>query len=207
MRRAQAFRIISGMFIQVIQGNVRNAVGLRAQWCAWEQQLEPGAEGFLGATAGITADERFIAMVRFDSAEAARRNGERAEQSAWWATTAGLLDHPRVTNSTRTDEWNKGCAPDATFVQIRQGVSTDSERLRDLYVNQQRVRMGPYRPEVLGGAFAWHGNGAYTLSAFFNSEEAARRGEQLYEFASFFEDISDVMGDVTYYDLRDPWLI
>ena len=52
--------------------------------------------------------------------------------------------------------WNRGGSDDATFVQIRQGVSSDPARLRHLYVNEQPVRMGPYRPEVLGGLFFGH---------------------------------------------------
>ena len=66
--------------------------------------------------------------------------------------------------------------------------------------------MGPFRPEVLGGMFAWHDGGAFTLSAYFTSEDEARRGENLHEFEPFFADIDAVMQDVNYVDLREPWL-
>ena len=115
-----------------------------------------------------------------------------------------LRDHS-VIDSTETDIWNRGGSDEAGFVQIRQGVSNDLARLRDLYVNEQPVRMGPHRPEVLGGLFAWHGDGGFTLSAYFTSEDEARSGENLHEFESFFEDLSVVMQAVRYIDLREPW--
>lgn len=194
------------MFIQVVQGRAVNPVALRAQWQLWERELKPNAIGFLGATGGITEDGRFVAMVRFESGSAARTNATRVEQHVWWLETVKHLDGVCVQDSTRTDTWNKGFSAEAGFVQIRQGISRDPDRLRDLYVNQQPVRMGPFRPEVLGGEFAWHGSTGFTLSAGFTSEDAARRGERLDEFRSFFADIDAVMDDVSYFDLRDPWL-
>jgi hypothetical protein len=80
------------MFIQVIQGKVADAAGLHAAMDRWVQKLQPGATGFLGCTAGITDDGTFIAAVRFESAEAARRNSDRPEQGAWWAETAICFD-------------------------------------------------------------------------------------------------------------------
>ena len=39
----------------------------------------------------MTADGRMVALVRFDSEEAARRNSDRPEQGAWWEGMAALL--------------------------------------------------------------------------------------------------------------------
>ena len=194
------------MFVQVIRGSVQRAVGLRAQWERWHRELEPSADGYLGATGGIADDGTFVAMVRFESETVARRCADREAQGDWWRDVLGHLDDVVVHDCRRTDIWNRGGSDEAGFVQIRQGWSSDPERLRDLYVNQQPVRMGPFRPEVLGGLFAWHGRNGFTLSAYFSSEEEARSGESLHEFASFFEDIDAVMHDLTYIDLRDPWL-
>ena len=59
---------------------------------------------------------------------------------------------------------------------------------------------------MIGGLFVWHGNGRFTLSAYFTSEDAARNGENLDQFKSFYDDITAVMQDLSYIDLRDPWL-
>ena len=65
------------MFVQIIQGKTSNPEALSAAVDQWTQDLAPGATGWLGSTGGVTEDGRFIAAVRFESAEAARRNSER----------------------------------------------------------------------------------------------------------------------------------
>ena len=82
------------MFIQVIQGKVANAEGLQAAMDRWKQDLQPGATGWLGSTSGITDDGTFIASVRFESEDAARRNSMRPEQGAWWAETEKCFSGP-----------------------------------------------------------------------------------------------------------------
>jgi hypothetical protein len=49
------------MFVQVIQGQVSDAGQARAALDRWVQELAPGATGWLGSTAGVTEDGRFIA--------------------------------------------------------------------------------------------------------------------------------------------------
>lgn len=66
--------------------------------------------------------------------------------------------------------------------------------------------MGPHHPKVLSGLFAWQGDARFTLSAYFTSEAAARRGDSLPEFTSFFDDINAAIHDPTYIDLCEPWL-
>ena len=62
------------MFVQVIQGSVRDPAEVRAAMEQWMQDLAPGATGWLGSTAGVTEDGRLVAVARFDSEEAARQN-------------------------------------------------------------------------------------------------------------------------------------
>ena len=72
-------------FIQIIQGMCRDADGLHRQSNMWRKELAPKAEGWLGGTYGVTDDNRFIGVVRFESKEAAARNSTRPEQGTWWA--------------------------------------------------------------------------------------------------------------------------
>src|SRR6266540_2840622 len=73
------------MFIQVIQGKIGDVDGLREAVERWGEEVGPTATGWLGTTGGATADGTAIAVVRFESEEAARRNSERPEQGQWWA--------------------------------------------------------------------------------------------------------------------------
>ena len=99
----------------------------------WSGQLAAGAEGWLGSTAGVTGDGRFVALARFESEQAARRNSDRPEQGRWWAETAKLFtgevtfrDSGDVTVDVHGD-------PDlAGFVQVMQGRVSDLGRAREL---------------------------------------------------------------------------
>ena len=62
------------MFVQVILGRVGDAERLRERWEAWAEQLAPGADGWMGGTAGITGDGDFVLVARFDSEAADRRS-------------------------------------------------------------------------------------------------------------------------------------
>ena len=59
------------MFVQVIQGQVADAGKLKAALDRWIQELAPGSIGWLGTTAGVTEDGRFIELARFESEDAA----------------------------------------------------------------------------------------------------------------------------------------
>ena len=68
------------MFIQVITGKVTDADGFRRQDQKWNDELRPGATGFLGSTAGTTSDGRFLvaATVRVVRRREAEQRATRA---------------------------------------------------------------------------------------------------------------------------------
>ena len=53
------------MFVQVIKAQASDPEQVHAQLDRWAQELAPGATGWLGSTAGVTDDGRFIALARF----------------------------------------------------------------------------------------------------------------------------------------------
>lgn len=66
------------MFVQIIQGKTSDAAGLWRQLERWDQELKAGAVCYLGTTSGVAEDGTFMALARFESAEAAaRRNAQR----------------------------------------------------------------------------------------------------------------------------------
>jgi hypothetical protein len=79
------------MFIQVIRGEVSDPEQVHAALDLWSEQLAAGAPGWLGSTAGVTEDGRFVALARFESEDAARRNSDRHEQGQWWMETSKLF--------------------------------------------------------------------------------------------------------------------
>ena len=198
------------MFVQVIRGRVTGPEQVHAALDRWSGQLAAGAEGWLGSTAAVTGDGRFVALARFESEQAARRNGDRPEQGQWWAETARLFtgevtfrDSSDVTVDVHGD-------PDqAGFVQVMQGRVSDLGHAREL------MALNPddwaaFRPDVIGTVTVGHEGGAYTLAFYFTSEQAARDGERKQPPARLkaqMEELNQLnIGEPEFLDLGQPWL-
>ena len=89
------------MFVQVFQGPVSDPAQVKTLFDRWVSELGPTADGWLGSTAGVTDDGTLVALARFESEEAARRNSDRPEQGAWWEGMAACFDgEPEFHDST-----------------------------------------------------------------------------------------------------------
>jgi hypothetical protein len=187
------------MFVQVIEGRVTDLDRLRSQIDTWLQQLAPGARGWLGHTAGVAPDGTFFAAVRFQSADAAKANSDRPEQSAWWEDTAQCLGGDvRFADCHDVDTIaQRGGSDEAGFVQViqgrgdRQAMLAASKGLEGFF-----ARM---RPDVLGAYLAWEGEGRFSQLVYFVSEAAAREGEQRYEIVMAATEFH------RFIDLPEPW--
>jgi hypothetical protein len=198
------------MFVQVIQGKVADAERVRRAIDDWARQIAPGAAGWLGSTGGVTEDGRFIALVRFESAEAARSNSDRPEQDRWWAETSTLFDgEATFRDSTDVVLDLQGDPDQAGFVQVIQGRGTDPDRARELMA-QDSDKWAAFRPEIIGSVAVGHEGGAYTMALYFTSEAEAREGERKEpppELAAQMEEMGKLsIGEPEFFDLRQPWL-
>jgi hypothetical protein len=197
------------MFVQVIRGRARDAEALRRLMDRWNEELRPGATGFLGTTAGVTATGEVVALARFVDAAAARRNSDRPEQSAWWAEAEKCFDGPvTFRDSGDVVEYLGGGSDSARFVQVMEGVCTDRPRAEALE-REWVPRLSPIRPDLLGGYTAWHDDGRFTEVAYFTSEADARAGEAKPlpdEVAAALAESQACYSEIAYLDLTDPWL-
>lgn len=198
------------MFIQVIEGKVSDEAGMRSAVDRWAAELQPGATGYLGTTAGITDDGKFIALARFESAEAARANSERPEQGAWWADMEKCFDGAvDFLDCDNVQQFLDGGSDDAGFVQVMRGRSENVSRMHQLF-NNHTDELREARPEIIGGLMLDAGDGRYVDAIYFRSEAAAREGEQKEppeDVRAELDEAMGLMGDVTYFDLRDPILM
>jgi hypothetical protein len=200
------------MFIQVITGMAADPEGLRRLSDRWSEEVRPGAIGFLGRTSGITDDGRFIAVVRFESEQAARANGARDEQSAWWAEAAKCLEGVAFQESVEIVTMLGGAVEDAGFVQVMRGRVTDAGKMTALNarIGEMESVMARHRPDVLGDVIAVHADGTYTDTVYFESEAAARRGEAQEmppDIAALFAEMMEAITIDEFLDLKDPWLV
>ena len=198
------------MFVQVIQGRVTDPKEARAALDRWAQELAPGATGWLGTTAGVTDDGSFIAVARFASEDAARRNSDRPEQDQWWAETSKLFEgEATFRDSTDVDLDIYGDPDSAGFVQVIRGRSGDPARAREL-MGQNSDAWAAFRPDIIGSLGAAHDGGSYTAVLYFTSEAEAREGERKEPPPELKQQIDEMgaleVGEPTYLDLRQPWL-
>jgi hypothetical protein len=198
------------VFVQVIQGQVADAAKVRAALDRWAEEVAPGAEGWLGSTAGVTEDGRFIALARFESEEAARANSDRPEQDRWWAETAKLFTgEASFKDSSDVIVDLVGEPDEAGFVQVMQGRGTNPDRAREL-MSEDSGAWAAFRPEILGSVAVGHEGGAYTMAIYFTSEAEAREGERKQpppELQAQMEEMAALsIGEPEFFDLRQPWL-
>lgn len=196
------------MFIQVIQGRCNDADRLHQRMDMWRETLEPGAEGWLGGTYGLTDDNEFIGVVRFDSKESAERNSQRPEQDTWWEETKTCFDGD-VTFHDCEDVvlMFDGGSDDAGFVQVSQGRVSDPAKFHAM-MDQPMDMLHEARPDIIGGTVAVDKDGFFTQTVAFRSEAEARKGEQMEmpaEMRDQMADMDQIMRDVSYHDLHHPW--
>jgi hypothetical protein len=171
----------------------------------WQAELRPGATGFVGVTAGATADGRFILFPRFESEAAARANSERPEQGAWWEGTAPLFDgEVSFVESSDVTEFMGGGSNDAGFVQVMKFTGADRAKLEQM--DAVFEKSAGLRPDVLGGQRIWTGPDSCIDVIYFTSEAEARKGEKVDMPAEVQQAMADLggMGQVEYLDLSNP---
>lgn len=198
------------MFVQVIQGKTSQPEAFVKAIDQWKSDLSPGASGWLGSTGGVTDDGRVIAVVRFDSEDAAKANGARPEQDAWWAETSKLFDgEASFAESTDVSADVQGDADNAGFVQIMRGHGSDPERAKQLMA-QDADKWAEFRPDLLGMVSIAHDQGAYTMVNYFTSEAEARQGEVKEPppaLQAQMEELNKLMtGEPEFFDLNQPIL-
>ena len=197
------------MFVQVIEGRVADRESLRRQVDRWMKELRPGATGFLGSTAGVTDDGQAITLARFDSAAHAKANSERAEQGQWWAETEKCFDGAvTFTDSEDVETFLGGGSNDAGFVQVMKGRGVDRDRVRAMDEGFEK-HAPSFRPDLIGVLRVWTGPDSYAEVAYFTSEADAREGETKEppaELAEQMGEFQDLMANIEFLDLKDPWL-
>lgn len=196
------------MFIQVIQGQVADRGAARATMDRWLAEVEPGAQGWLGGTYGFTDQGTLVAIVRFSSADDARRNAARPEQQAWWREMESHFSGPITFHDCGDVMLLAGGGSDeAGFVQVIQGRVHDPDRMHALS-EQSASLISKYRPDILGATIAISDDGFFTETVAFRSEAEARQAERQpipAEASRVLDEEMSLLDDVSYLDLHQPW--
>jgi len=195
------------MFIQIVQGRCSRQDELHALGDRWRDELGPAAQGWLGGTYGFTDDGMFIAVVRFESREAAMANSDRPEQSAWAAEMRALMDGDvEFHDCDDVTLMMGGGSDDAQFVQVIRGRLQDPDRVKAVFSDTTMLEQN--RPDILGATIAIESDGTFTETIAFTDEASARAGEQR-EMPDMPQDVREtletMMQGASFYDLHHPW--
>jgi hypothetical protein len=192
------------VFIQIMQGKCTRESEMREQLDRWLTERSPQVEGWLGGTYGFTDDDMFVAVVRFESKEAAMANSDSREQSEWWARTEALFDGPvEFHDCSDVMLMMEGGSDQAGFVQIIRGKADDPDALRAMMSDTQLLH--EMRPDIIGATLAIEPDGSFTETVAFTDEESARKGEQMEMPAEMRARMEASMHDLTFVDLHHPF--
>ncbi|GIF66407.1 hypothetical protein Ais01nite_44420 [Asanoa ishikariensis] len=198
------------MFVQIIQGHVRDPGQLKAAMDQWIRDLSPGAEGWINSTGGVTDDGEFIGLACFTDIHSAQRNSERPEQDQWWQRTSKLFDgEVQFHDADDAVAERPGDPNQAGFVQILQGQGSDRDRALTLLLGDSE-EWAQFRPDVLGTTACSYGDGEYTMAVYFTDEPAARAGERKPLPPKLAEEAAELaklqVHKTRYFDLHTPWI-
>jgi len=195
------------VFVQVIEGKVKDQAGFEKSLDRWLDELSPGADGWLGTTAGKHGDNSFIALARFKSAEAASRNSDRPEQGEWWSEASSYLDgEASFENFDDVIVMGPGGSDDAGFVQIMRGHVADVEKEREMAAKMSSMP-NDFRPDIIGAVECLKEDGSFVMAMYFTSEAEARVGEKKPmppEMQELMEEGQSNTTDITFIDLKEP---
>ena len=198
------------MFIQIIQGKCTRQEDARALADRWQRDLAPGAIGYLGGTYGFTDEGELVAVIRFESRDAAMANSARPEQGMWWAEMEKVFDGPvEFHDCDRVVMMMDGGSDQAGFVQVIRGRLDDPDAL-ETGMHQMETMLHAARPDIIGATFAIEPDGTFTETVAFTSEAAAREGEsQAMPTAGPEHDMMkqfwESVHDLEFRDLHPPW--
>ena len=197
------------MFVQIIQGHVRDPEQVKAAIDAWVRDLSPGADGWINSTGGVTDDGQFIGLACFTDlnrptatangpSRASGGSARRSSSTARSRSTTPTTWSP-TTRATRTGR----------FVQIVQGQGRDRDRALTLLLRDSD-EWARFRPEVLGTTACSYGDGEYTVAVYFTNEQDARAAERKQLPPHLAEEMAEVrrlqVRETSYFDLHTPWI-
>jgi hypothetical protein len=199
------------VFIQVIQGRALDPPGIRRELNRWQRQLATDADGWLGATAGVTEDGWSVVVMHFDSERQARRSSDRPEHRAWWREASRHLGEVALHDAPRVRLFGEGRWEGAGYVQVVQGHLDELEGMASLGGDQEEA-LAREAPHILGVTVAEHADrlGDFTQILYFTSEQDAQR------FAPELQaDVAEpaqaerrgLLTNLRSFDLRDPQLL
>jgi hypothetical protein len=196
------------MFVWVLQGKVADPGEVGRQLALWASQFGD-TPGYLGATAGVTDDRRFLLLVRWESEAAGNELLMRPEQQAWYEAFQTSFDGAvEFAETADVSTYLAGGSDAAGFVQAMKVSGVERQRIEAADREFEAIA-SQYRPDLIGGVPVWTAPDGYVEANYFTSEQDARAGEKKDpppDLAEGYEDFAAMMKDAEYFDFTEPFL-
>jgi ribosomal protein S6E (S10) len=196
------------VFVWVLEGKVADPGEVGRQLARWGGEFG-GTPGYLGSTAGVTNDRRFLLLVRWESEEAGNELLRRREQQEWYeafqASFDGAIEFAETGDVTTHIA---GGSDAAGFVQAMKVSGVDRQRVEAADREFESVA-AQFRPDLIGGVRVWTAPDGFVEVNYFTSEQDARAGEEQVpppEVTERFEEFMAMMRDAEYFDFTEPFL-
>lgn len=196
------------MFVWVLQGKAADTAAISRQLGQWTNQFG-GTPGYLGATGGVTSDDRFLLFVRWESEDAGNELLMQPAKQDWYEAFQQSFDG--AIDFAETDDVHTflaGGSDTAGFVQGMKVAGVD-RALVDAADREFEPIAADVRPDLIGGVRVWLTADGYVELNYFTSEEAARHGEQQALPADIAEGLADflaMMASAEFFDLAEPFI-
>jgi hypothetical protein len=195
------------MFIRVIEGQVLAKALLRNSWEQLQNALS-AHNGWLRSAGGVDDQGRFVGRMDFRSEDAAEKMLREPEIELWLKDLFEHLDSPARSTSSQGSVLIEPSGEPAGFLQFIRAEASDPERFTA--VNDAfQVEVRQHRPDVVGSSIVWLDDERFLETVLFSSEQDARSAESR-EFpggiAGLFGELMQLMSNIDYMDVRDPWL-
>ncbi len=190
------------MFLELVQGRAVSEAALRS---AWEQVLATIAEeatGWIGATSGAAAHGGFVAILGFESEEAARISMGRLDESATWNPLEPLLADLRFRELPHVRAFGVAGLGDADLVEVTQGSANDVGRLLSVVEGSARAVLADEAP-FLGTLVAWD-DSAFAVNVLYRR---ASEGVVASTPDPVRQDAPILLDQSVQLDVVDPWSI
>ena len=195
------------MFVLTVEARTTTPDALRQDVFRWPADVGSSATGWLGNTAGVSADGDFVMMLRFQSEEASLITSDLPEYGRWWEVCARhLATKPTFLPSTNVIGILSGGSDEAAAVQITRGRAALS-RIRGSV--RQLESIAPDAPaELIGGIVAWHEDDRFTEALYFTSQAPARlQVRATTPLGRFIAAHETTITDASVIELQEPWLV
>ena len=155
------------MFVELVRGRAVGPADLHLAWDGVLAGISGEAEGWLGATSGVTGDGEFFALLGFASEEFARSTMGKLHLRAMWDPLAPRLAGLSFRELPYVRVFGLADLGDAGLVHVTCGPANDIGRLVSVFdASSAAVPADTAEGALLGGLLAWD-EAAFAVSALY----------------------------------------